>query len=74
MKLRFQVRQRGRIGHDARRSMTVSVPFHKLTAVRSPRGGLMPLDVAADWIAAFEARHYVEVLEIRRPCRRVRAW
>jgi hypothetical protein len=68
MKLRFRIKPRG----EAPKSITVSVPFAKMVAV-SGTGGLQPLDIAPEFIAAFEARHNAEVLEIRRPARRARA-
>lgn len=69
MKLRFRIRPRG----GSPRMMTVSVPFHSLVLRRFRDGIIRPLDISPTWIAAFEARHSAEVLEIRRPCRRVRA-
>lgn len=67
MKLRFRIRPRG----EKPRLMTVKVPFHKLVLAVS-RGRQRLMDIAPEFIAAFEARHSAEVIEIRRPARRAR--
>ena len=68
MKLRFRIKPRG----ERPRTLTVNVPFHQMVAVRSRAGHLTPIDVNPAYIAAFEARHSAEVIEIRRPARRAR--
>lgn len=72
MKLRFKFRQRGAPKGARPRTVTVKVPGRQMIALMTRRG-LMPLEIAPDFIAAFEARHSAEVLEVRRPARRVRA-
>lgn len=67
MQLRFRIRTRA----GRTRSLKVSVPFHKLLLAQDRRGRRI-IDIDPAFISAFEARHSAEVLEIRRPARRVR--
>lgn len=72
MKMRFRFKPRG----QKARTMTVNVPRHATRWKPSGRTAqflLFTREVLPEFIAAFEARHNAEVLEIRRPARRVRA-
>lgn len=71
MKLRFKFRPLAVRGKPAKRAVTITVCVpgrHVLMADRNGRRFLR--DVSPEFIAAFEARHTAEVLQIRRPYRR----
>ena len=71
MRMRFRFKPRGKKA----RTITVKVPRHATGWRPSERSKFLLLEhgVLPEFIAAFEARHNAEVLEIRRPARRVRA-
>ena len=68
MRLRIRIKPRG----AKARTLTWRVPARHLLLARRDRSAPCLLDISPDFIAEFEARHSAEVLEVRRPARRVR--